>query len=46
MELEFDRPHQSLQEAIASAVRDVERAGFRVESIEMDREAVLQRSVE
>jgi hypothetical protein len=41
LELEFARPHQSLQEAIASAVQDVERAGFRVESIEMDPEAVL-----
>jgi hypothetical protein len=41
LELEFARSHQSLQGAIASAVQDVERAGFRVESIEMDREAVL-----
>jgi len=41
LELEFVRSRESLQEAIASAVRDVERAGFRVESIEMDREAVL-----
>ena len=41
MELEFDRSHHSLQEAIVSAVRDAERAGFHVESIEMDREAVV-----
>lgn len=41
LELEFDRVHQSLQEAIASAIDDVERAGYVVESIEMDREAVL-----
>ena len=41
LELEFDRHHQSLQEAIASAIRDVERAGFHVESIQMDREAVV-----
>jgi len=41
LELEFARSGHSLQEAIASAVRDVERAGFYVESIEMDREAVV-----
>lgn len=41
LELEFDRSHDSLEAAIASAVRDVERAGFHVESIEMDREAVV-----
>jgi hypothetical protein len=41
LELEFDRSGSSLQEAIASAVRDAERAGFRVESILMDREAVV-----
>ena len=46
LELEFDRSHQSLQEAIVSAVQDVERAGFHVESIQMDREAVLRRSAE
>jgi len=40
LELEFDREGPSLQDAIASAVRDVEGAGFRVESIELDREAV------
>lgn len=41
LELEFDRSHHSLQEAIASAVQDAERTGFRVKSIEMDREAVV-----
>ena len=41
LELEFDRVGDSLQDAIASAVRDVEQAGFRVESIELNREAVL-----
>ena len=41
LELEFDRSHQSLQEAIASAVRDAEQAGYLVKSIEMDREAVI-----
>ena len=41
LELEFDRAHQSLQEAIASAIRDVEKAGFVVDSIQMDRDAVI-----
>lgn len=41
LELEFDRLHESLQEAIVSAIHDVERAGFVVESIEMDRDAVV-----
>lgn len=41
LELEFDRVDQSLQEAIASAIHDVERAGYTVESIQMDRDAVL-----
>ena len=41
LELEFDRGHQSLEEAMASAIGDVERAGYVVESIEMDRGAVL-----
>lgn len=38
LELEFDRVHHSLQEAIASAIHDVERAGYAVESIQMDRD--------
>ena len=41
LELEFDRVHQSLEEAIASAIHDVEGAGYAVESIQMDRDAVL-----
>ena len=41
LELEFDRAHGSLQEAIASAIQDVERAGYVVESIRMNRDAVL-----
>ena len=41
LELEFNRSRTSLQEAIASAVQDAESAGFRVESILMDREAVV-----
>ena len=40
-ELEFDRESSSLQGAIASAVGDVERAGFDVVSIQMDRESVI-----
>lgn len=41
LELEFDRLHHSLQEAIVSSIQDVEKAGFVVESIQMDRDAVL-----
>jgi hypothetical protein len=41
LELEFDRSHQSLQEAIASAIHAVEKAGYVVESVQMDRDAVL-----
>ena len=41
LELEFDRAHSSLQEAIVSAIRDVEKTGYVVESIEMDRDAVI-----
>lgn len=41
LELEFDRSRDTLQEAIASAVKDAERAGFHVNSIELDREAVV-----
>jgi hypothetical protein len=43
LELEFDRAHQSLQEAIASAIHGVEGAGYIVESVQMDRDAVLSR---
>ncbi|MEX2139010.1 MAG: hypothetical protein WD894_07095 [Pirellulales bacterium] len=41
LELEFERTHQSLQEAIASAIHDVERAGYMVELIQMERDAAL-----
>jgi hypothetical protein len=41
LELEFDREGQSLQEAIASAVQNVEQAGFSIESIELDPESVV-----
>ena len=40
MELLFERAANSLQGAIASAIADVERAGYRVEKVEMDREAI------
>ena len=41
MVLLFDRAANSLQEAIASAISDVERAGFRVLRIELEREAIM-----
>lgn len=40
MELSFTRAGRSLQAAIASAVGDVEGAGFRVIRVEMEREAI------
>jgi len=40
MELLFERAANSLQGAIASAIADVERAGYRVEKVEMEREAI------
>jgi hypothetical protein len=40
MELMFERSGESLQAAISSAISDVERAGFRVAKIEMEREAI------
>jgi hypothetical protein len=40
MELLFDRASASLQTAIASAISDVERAGYHVLKIEMEREAI------
>ena len=40
MELLFERAADSLQESIASAISDVERAGYRVSKIEMEREAI------
>ncbi len=40
MELLFERTADSLQAAIASAISDVERAGFRVSKVELEREAI------
>ena len=40
MELLFERTTDSLQAAISSAISDVERAGFRVSKVEMEREAI------
>ena len=40
MELQFTRSSRSLQAAIASAIVDVEKAGFRVLRVEMEREAI------
>ena len=40
IELLFERTAESLQAAISSAISDVERAGYRVSKIEMEREAI------
>jgi len=40
MELLFARTGRSLQAAIASAIGNVESAGFRVVRVEMEREAI------
>jgi hypothetical protein len=40
MEVLFERTSDSLQAAISSAVSDVERAGFQVERVEIEREAM------
>jgi hypothetical protein len=40
MQLLFERHADSLQSAIASAIRDVERAGYCVARMEMEREAI------
>ena len=40
MQLLFDRAADSLQAAISSAISDVERAGYRVSKLEMEREAI------
>ena len=42
MELLFAQKARSLQAAISSAIADVERAGFRVVRMEMEREAIPQ----
>ena len=39
MELLFERAADSLQVAISSAISDVERAGYHVSKVEMEREA-------
>ena len=41
MELLFERTADSLQAAISSAISDVERAGYRVSKVEMERESIL-----
>jgi hypothetical protein len=40
MEMTFSRSARSLQAAIKSAISDVEKAGFRVIRVEMEREAI------
>ena len=40
MELLFERMADSLQAAISSAIADVERAGYRVSKVELEREAI------
>ncbi|HWQ68500.1 MAG TPA: hypothetical protein VN494_00870 [Patescibacteria group bacterium] len=40
MELLFTRSAESLQAAISSAIADVERAGYRVARVAMEREAI------
>ncbi len=40
MELLFQRSADSLQAAISSAIADVERAGYRVSKVELEREAI------
>ena len=40
IELLFERTGDSLQAAISSAIRDVERAGYRVSKVELEREAI------
>ena len=39
-ELLFERPSDSLQVAISSAVSDVEGAGYQVAKVELEREAI------
>lgn len=40
IELLFERAADSLQAAISSAIADVERAGYLVSKVEMEREAI------
>jgi hypothetical protein len=44
MELLFERTADSLQGAIVSAISDIERAGYRVSRVELERDDVLQRA--
>lgn len=41
MEMLFEREAGHLQEAILSAISDVEKAGFRVSKAELEREAIM-----
>jgi hypothetical protein len=40
MELLFERAADALQAAISSAIADVERTGYRVSKVELEREAI------
>jgi hypothetical protein len=40
IEILFERTAESLQAAISSAISDVERAGYRVSKVEMERESI------
>jgi len=40
MEMLFERAAESLQVAIASAIADVERAGYQVSRVEIERESI------
>ena len=40
--VQFDRQAQTLDEALASAIRDVESAGFQVARVEIERHEVPQ----
>jgi hypothetical protein len=40
MELIFERSADSLQAAISSAISDVERAGYQVSKLEIERDAI------
>jgi hypothetical protein len=40
--VQFDREASTLDEALASAIRDVESAGFQVSRVEIDRHEVPQ----
>jgi len=41
MEVMFERAADTLQDAIFSAISDVERAGFHVAKVELEREAIM-----